>query len=634
MKKTSNWITFVIVHVAFMGIWGALVEIPEKNGFPATLGFVVWAISMIPAAVVGLFYRKWKIETDLRSILLGSLAGILGAVGQLVLFFTLRIAPAYIVFPLLSLTPVVTILLAVVFLKEKTGSVGWIGIGVAVAAIFLLSYQPSGDNGFVTGNSWMLLASIPLLAWGAQGFVMRFANETMKAESIFFYMMATSVLLIPAALLMTDFSQHINWGFSGPYLAGMIQLLNAFGALFLVYAFRYGKAIIVAPMTTALSPVITVVLSLAIYTVIPHPLIITGMLLAIYAAYLMGVAEMKKENEADCYAVDDFKKVEKIDVHVHVNTLKEDLIEQAVEDNFIFVSINVDAFADDPIEKQQEYALAQQAKYPDRFFYLTTFRMNGFEDAGWADAVIAYLEESFANGAVGVKVWKNIGMDEKTSDGKLIAIDDPMFDGIISFLKERNMPLTGHLGEPKSCWQSLEEMTIPGDRDYFSKNPEYHMYLHPELPSYDEQIEARDNMLEKNPDLVFVGAHLGSLEWSVDELAKRLDAFPLMVVDLAERICHFQYQSVKNWQKVYDFIVKYQDRLLYGTDFITLGSEDAQELKQRAHEMWMRDWIYFNTDGEMSSPRIDQKFRGLKLPKGVVDKIYSKNAKRIYLRNI
>lgn len=299
MKKTNNWITFVIVHVAFMGVWGALVEIPEKNGFPATLGFVAWALSMIPAAIIALINNKWKLETDVRSIVLGSLVGLLGAVGQLVLFFTLKIAPAYLVFPLLSLTPVVTILLAVVFLKEKTGLIGWIGIGVAIAAILLLSYMPGGDEDSVVGSGWMLLAAIPLLAWGAQGFVMRFANETMKAESIFFYMMATSVILIPVALYMTDFTQQIEWGFKGPYLAAMIQMLNAFGALFLVYAFRYGKAIIVAPMTTALSPIITVVLSLAIYMVIPHPLTITGMLLAIFAAYLMGVSELKREQESD-----------------------------------------------------------------------------------------------------------------------------------------------------------------------------------------------------------------------------------------------------------------------------------------------------------------------------------------------
>jgi drug/metabolite transporter (DMT)-like permease len=292
MKKNKSWLTFVIIHVVFMGVWGALIEIPEKNGFPATLGYVVWALTMIPASVLALIINRWKLERDKRSVVLGCLAGLLGAVGQLVLFFTLKIAPAYLVFPLLSLTPVVTILLAVIFLREKTGRLGWIGIGIAIIAILLLSYQPPGDSQ-VTGYTWMLLAAIPLFAWGAQGYVMRFANETMKAESIFFYMMISSVLLIPVALYMTDFSQPVNWGFNGPYLAAMIQVLNAFGALCLVYAFRYGKAIIIAPMTTALSPVLTVIISLAIYVVIPHPIIIGGMLLAILSAFLMGVEETK-----------------------------------------------------------------------------------------------------------------------------------------------------------------------------------------------------------------------------------------------------------------------------------------------------------------------------------------------------
>jgi len=294
MKKTNNWLNYVIIHVTFMGVWGALIEIPEKNGFPPTLGYVIWALVMIPAAIIGLINNKWKLDTDRRSVLLGSLVGFLGAIGQLVLFITLKEAPAYLVFPLLSLTPVITILLAVVFLKEKTGRLGWMGIGLAVIAILLLSYQSSGNKG-IEGYAWMMLAAIPLLAWGTQGFVMRFANETMKAESIFFYMTLTSVMLIPVAWFMTDFSQPVNWGFNGPYLAAMIQILNAFGALCLVYAFRFGKAIIIAPMTTALSPVITVVISLAIYAVIPHILIVAGMLLAIASAVLMGVAETKTE---------------------------------------------------------------------------------------------------------------------------------------------------------------------------------------------------------------------------------------------------------------------------------------------------------------------------------------------------
>lgn len=296
MQKTRTWIGFVVIHVIFMGTWGALIELPEKNGFPATLGYVVWSLTMIPATILALVINKWKLDYDRKSILYGSAAGLLGAIGQLVLFFTLKIAPAYIVFPILSLTPVVTILLAVLFLKETTGLTGWIGIAIAVLAIFLLSYIPSG-NGETKGYLWLLLTIIPLVVWGAQGFVMRFANGTMKAESIFFYMTVTSLALIPFALWMTDFSKPINYGLNGPYLAAGIQILNAFGALCLVYAFRYGKAIIIAPMTTALSPVLTVGISLMIYAVTPHPLIVAGIVLAIISALLMGNAESKMETK-------------------------------------------------------------------------------------------------------------------------------------------------------------------------------------------------------------------------------------------------------------------------------------------------------------------------------------------------
>ena len=115
---------------------------------------------------------------------------------------------------------------------------------------------------------------------------MKFSNNTMKAENIFFYMMITGVLLIPFALLMTDFSAEINWGFKGPYLAALIHLLNALGALALVYALRYGKAIIVVSLTS-LSPLITVVLSLIFYGIIPGPILIVGMAMALIGIYLL-----------------------------------------------------------------------------------------------------------------------------------------------------------------------------------------------------------------------------------------------------------------------------------------------------------------------------------------------------------
>ena len=291
MSKTKNhWPIYVIIHVLFIGVWGAVIEIPEKNGFTPTLGYAVWALTMVPAALAALKLKGWKLDFSKKAVLWGGAVGLLGAGGQLVLFFTLRIAPAYLVFPILSLTPVVTILLAVAVLHEKTSKMGWTGIGLALISIFMLSYQPAG-SAQASGYTWLLFTAVPLLAWGAQGCIMRFANEIMSAESLYFYMMISSVMLIPLALYMTDFSQPIEWGFKGPYLSAILQSLNAFGALCLVYAFRYGKAIIIAPITTALSPVLTVTLSLALYQTIPHPVIIAGIVLTIVAALLMGFEE-------------------------------------------------------------------------------------------------------------------------------------------------------------------------------------------------------------------------------------------------------------------------------------------------------------------------------------------------------
>ena len=214
-------------------------------------------------------------------------------------------------------------------------------------------------------------------------------------------------------------------------------------------------------------------------------------------------------------------------------------------------------------------------------------------------------------------------------------IDNPRFDPILDYLAKTHIPLIGHLGEHKNSWLPLGKMTVKGNRDYARVHPDEYMYLHPERPSYDEYINARDHMLEKHPDLIFIGAHLGSLEWSVDELAKRLDKFPNMAVDMAERISHLQYQALTNWQKVHDFFIKYQDRLLYGTDLrmdamdiINSRIKEPADLRKHAHEIRLRHWKFFTTDEKMIVPKVEGEFKGLKLPAEVIDKLYRKNAEK------
>lgn len=161
----------------------------------------------------------------------------------------------------------------------------WIGIGVALIAILFLSYQDPNQQS-IKGKLWLALSILVFIAWGLQAYIMKFSNETMKAESIFFYMTITALLLIPVAYFMTDFSKPIEWGFRGPGLAAIIQILNAIGALTLVYALRYGKAIIVVPLT-GLAPLITIIISLLIYGVVPGLVLTIGLALAVIAIFIL-----------------------------------------------------------------------------------------------------------------------------------------------------------------------------------------------------------------------------------------------------------------------------------------------------------------------------------------------------------
>lgn len=326
------------------------------------------------------------------------------------------------------------------------------------------------------------------------------------------------------------------------------------------------------------------------------------------------------------YTTDDFQRIAKFDSHIHLNTEDTTFIMQAKRDNFRFLVIVDDRPFGITMADQEKIVRKQLKAFPETIAYATTFSVNRFNTPGWQDETLAYLKNSFEQGAIAVKVWKNIGMDLKDKNGKFVMIDNPKFDAILNYLEQNDTPLVGHLGEPRDCWLPLDEMTF--HQGYYKSHPEYHMYLHPEYPSYDDQINARDNMLAKHPGLQFIGAHLGSLEWSLEELAKRLDKYPNMAVDLA-RMSNLYFHARNDWQATHDFFVKYQDRLLYATDVQVRSLENPAEMNQRTHDNRIFHWKFFATDEMLSVPDIDGTFKGLKLPRTVVEKIYRENALRI-----
>jgi predicted TIM-barrel fold metal-dependent hydrolase len=339
------------------------------------------------------------------------------------------------------------------------------------------------------------------------------------------------------------------------------------------------------------------------------------------------------------YSDTDFTHVPKIDAHVHANVDDPVFLEIAKRDGFELLSINVD-YPDFPsLPLQARIAETKRAADPERFHYATTFSMDGFGTPGWTERTDAAIDAALAKGAIAVKVWKNIGMVARDPQGKRIFLDDPRFDGVMKHIEDRRIPLIAHQGEPKNCWLPLDQMSTDNDRSYFHDHPEYYMYLHPEEPSYETLMAARDRFVARHPHLSFVGAHMASLEWSVDELARFLDRYPNANVDIAARITQVQAQSRDDYPKVRAFFLKYQDRLMYGTD-LTQNPPDSKartqnppatdDFAKEADDTWRSDWDYLATDGRQKVDAIKADVKGLALPRTVIDKLYYRNARRIF----
>ncbi|BBC73416.1 amidohydrolase [Altererythrobacter sp. B11] len=355
------------------------------------------------------------------------------------------------------------------------------------------------------------------------------------------------------------------------------------------------------------------------------------------AAVLLPVAATAQAPEL--YSESDFDTVPKFDAHVHANRVDPDFLKIARKDRFELLSINVDYPDFPPLPDQAQISAEMMKQDATTFHFATTFPMDGFGAPEWTARTTARIDDALAKGAVAVKVWKNIGMVARDLDGKRVFLDDPRFDGVMAHLEHKGVPLIAHQAEPKNCWLPLDEMTTANDREYFRSHPEYYMYLHPEEPSYEELMERRDHFVGQHPKLAFDGAHMASLEWSVDELAAFFDRYPNAVVDLAARMSNLQVQSNEDLEKVRAFFIKYQDRILYGTDLTDSPPDPAaraqnppatDDFPAEADRVWRADWRYLATPESQYVDAIEADAPGLALPRAVIDKIYWSNARRFF----
>lgn len=327
-----------------------------------------------------------------------------------------------------------------------------------------------------------------------------------------------------------------------------------------------------------------------------------------------------------------FYDFEKIDAHIHQNSVRDALQNEAKDKGFRLVTINTDVPEFPETENQRKIALECDKLLPKTLNFIASFSCNEWGSPHWQDNAIEQIKKGWGRGAIAVKIWKNIGMELRDKEGGFVMADHPSFDPVYEYLSAREIPLIAHLGEPKNCWLPLEEMTVTSDREYFSQHPQYHMSLHDEFPSYPEQLAARDRVLSRHKGLKFIGAHLASLEWSVDELADWLKAHPTAGVDLAERVCHLQYQAVDNYKKVKQFVEHYQDRIIYGTDQIDDGTLDSGTIRRNIRTKWYNEFNFFANDDMQTAWNVEKSFRGLGLERKIIQKLFRDNAIRYYPR--
>lgn len=317
--------------------------------------------------------------------------------------------------------------------------------------------------------------------------------------------------------------------------------------------------------------------------------------------------------------------VNKIDVHAHYKYERDYLAAFFKKWNMQGVLVDVSISDTVGVNRSWDEYVAHTKAQPDLFFLCSSLIGVGIDAPDFAEKQIQRIKEEIVAGALMVKVWKNFGMVTKDASGKFIQIDDARLQPIWDFLRARNIPVMAHIGEPVQAWRSLDDPNNP-HYGYYMDHPEYHAYQHPEIPSYETIITARDNWIANNPELKILCAHMGSMSHDVTMVAERLDKFPNIYVEPAARFGDLVGQDS---DKVRAFFEKYQDRIMFGTDYGTSRPQDGMtndELKaeeQNLDASYQRLWTYVATKDSVAER--GQKNIGLGLPINILNKFYHQN---------
>jgi predicted TIM-barrel fold metal-dependent hydrolase len=314
---------------------------------------------------------------------------------------------------------------------------------------------------------------------------------------------------------------------------------------------------------------------------------------------------------------------ERIDTHIHLNRPSPEILAGFRQTRWRALTIcDSRAIGDQPrdLDEQVRGAILLHRESKGLISWATSFDPRPFERPDFVQTTIAGLSEHFKEGAIAVKIWKNVGMAIRAKSGAYLMPDNPALLPIYDMIQREGKTLVAHLAEPDGAWLPLDAKN-PEVR-YYSGHRDWYQYGRKGAPKKEEILMARDRVIAKYPKLRVVGCHLGSNESDLPALAKRLDTYPNFAVDVAARV---RYLVAGDHRAVREFLDRYQDRITYGTDFVwrTQTEEQAWHSVQTAHD---RDWNFFAQGGEMDYN--GRKTQGLALPEKLLHKIFYDNPVR------
>ena len=313
---------------------------------------------------------------------------------------------------------------------------------------------------------------------------------------------------------------------------------------------------------------------------------------------------------------------ERFDSHVHIHRDAPRFVSLMGEAGWRALSICVSeatAPADaSNLEDQLRITAKLSRESGTRLPWAATFDARDFESPGFSERTIAGLRRCFDQGAIGVKVWKNVGLGIKSKSGVWLLPDHPALMPVYEAIQKSGKILLVHLAGTSGGWMPLDAKN-PEYR-YYQAHPEWNLYGRTGAPTKAAIMAARDRVLARFPKLRVVGCHIGSQEDDLEGAARHFDAYPNLAVDTAAKV---RYLAHGNRDQVREFLLKYQDRVLYATDF-TLGPGDQEQAWKSLQSTHERDWKFFAEGERMQYD--GKEVTGLALPQAVLRKIFGRNA--------